>query len=82
MRNEGECIKGSLVNEFGFSMLDFVYDGEETNIVGTSTMLDRRKIRKILSRDLSSLFEGMTEGRDTYVNEKKDIKYRFTPLER
>ena len=82
MRREGNEIKGSLVNEFGFSQLEFVCDGAGTEILSLSTLLDRRKIRKILARDLTVLLAGMAEGWDTYINEKKSIRYQFAPLEK
>lgn len=82
MRRDGDALMGSLVNEFGFSMLDFAYDGATTDILNSSNLLDKRKIKKIIARDLTALFAAMSEGMDTYTSAKKNITYHFTPIER
>ena len=82
LKNDGTRIVGSLFNEFGLSALDFTYDpvGGKVKLLHAMPMLDKWYIRKTLRKDLRRLFERMSQGIDTYTNERRHILYRFTPM--
>lgn len=55
---EGE-IKGSLINEFGFSAVGFIYDRHtrKLRLVDVVSFLDRWYVRRVLQADLTRLVE-------------------------
>lgn len=48
-------VYGSFTNEFGVKGFDFIFSGAETELVYVMPMLDHRKVKKILKRDISIL---------------------------
>lgn len=54
MRRDGESIKGSMVNEFGVSTMDFVYDmsRDKVKLHHVVSFMDKWYIRQVLRRDL------------------------------
>lgn len=82
MRYEEGSIVGSLVNEFGFSAIDFSYDTarDKFRLISTASMLDKWYIRRVLRKDLRQLMHCLQAGTCTYRNERRGITYTFTPL--
>lgn len=82
LKNDGARIVGSLINEFGLSAIDFTYDPVrgKVKLLNVMPMMDKWYIRKTLRKDLRRLFERMSQGVDTYTNERRQILYRFTPM--
>lgn len=75
-------VKGSLINEFGLSFLDFVFDTrkERVKLLHMAKMADKWYIRKVLKRDLRTLMGLLASRCDVYKNERFDISYKFQPL--
>lgn len=75
-------IKCSLFNEFGISILDFVYytDKDKVKIVSATGIIDKWYIKRLLRKDLRSIMHSMKDGQATYRNEKRNIVYEFRPL--
>lgn len=81
LRDDGQ-IKCSLFNEFGISALDFIYDTakDKIKIMSAADFIDKWYIKRILKKDLKHIMHNMEEGRNTYINEKRNIHYEFIPL--
>lgn len=82
MRRDSTALKGSIVNEFGISAMDFIYDErkDRVRLLSVMKMLDRWYIRRTLRKDLRRLIQAMNGGKDEYRNERRRITYRFTPM--
>jgi len=79
---QDEQINGSLFNEFGISAIDFSYYPSKDkvklhNVIG---ILNKWYIKITLKKDLKKLIHVLMDGKNEYVNEKRHIKYVFTPL--
>ena len=80
---DSDSIKGAVVNEFGVSLLDFIYDCREDKVLLKSviSMMDKWYIRKVLEADLKDVLKGLKNGKNSYFDEKYKINYTFTPIE-
>lgn len=80
---DSDSIKGAVVNEFGVSLLDFVYNCKEDKVRLKSViaMMDKWYIRKVLEADLRNVLKGLKNGKDSYIDEKYKINYTFTTIE-
>ena len=90
----GSEVAGSMVNEFGVKMLDFVYTLRNGKIECRNVikMMDKWYIRKVVKADLKFLFThdtsaetkryGLTVGDDgcRLENKRYDIAYEFTAM--
>ncbi len=76
-------VKGCLVNEFGISALDFIYNPQtkKVKLVHVIKLLDKWYIRRTLRSDLAKVMQNLAEGVMTYRNEKRKIDYKFTILQ-
>lgn len=79
MKDNGD-IRGSLVNEFGISALDFVYNGKKVEIISIMAKLDKWYIKKLLKKDMVRVLSAMSEGQSRYRNEKRKIEYTFAEI--
>lgn len=81
LRNDGQ-VKCSLFNEFGISVIDFTYDTDKDciKIAFVVGFIDKWYVRRTLKKDLRQIMHNLKEGRTTYINEKRDIRYEFAPL--
>ncbi len=75
-------INGSLFNEFGISAMDFSYipKKDKVKLYHVISMLNKWYIKMTLKKDLKRLIHTLQDGKNEYVNEKRHIKYIFTPL--
>lgn len=82
MRCDSDTLRASIVNEFGVSAMDFVYDGgkDRVRLISVMKMMDRWYIRRTLRSDLRCLLHAMKDGQGEYRNERRHILYRFTPM--
>lgn len=80
---DGGEVKGCLVNEFGISALDFIYNPQtkKVKLVHVIKLLDKWYIRRTLRSDLAKVMQNLAEGVMTYRNEKRKIDYKFTILQ-
>lgn len=82
-REDESTIKGSLINEFGLSLLDFTYNEKKAKVKLHHVMkkMDKWYIKRVLKGDLKHVMSIMQSSDDTeYYNKKRKIKYTFTPL--
>ena len=79
---DGDSIKGAIVNEFGVSLLDFVYTSKDdkVHLASVIAMMDKWYIRKVLESDLQHVIHELKEGNGNYIDEKYKISYNFVPL--
>jgi hypothetical protein len=79
MLMEDGMIKGSIVNEFGVSFLDFTYSpaADRVQLVSVIAMLDKWYIRKTLRKDLRGLMHSLQKGETAY--QSKRGTYRLCP---
>ncbi len=79
----GNELRGCIFNEFGISAIDFVYTAgnRKVRLLSVVKMLDKWYIRRVLRRDLASAIDNLLAGRDTYVNARRGITYKFTPID-
>ena len=80
--HDGQCVRGSLFNEFGVSTLDFEYTPglKKVKLLNIAKMLDKWYIKRILRRDLAKVMECLETGKMSYQNDKYGINYQFTLL--
>ena len=87
---------GTVMNEFGLTILDFEYKEGKTKLSNLPSMLDRWLIRRILQNDFSFFFKNLPSGQDfkkrsrqitfspegeiTLLNKRFQLKYTFTPI--
>lgn len=83
LQNCGNELRGCIFNEFGISAIDFVYTAgnRKVRLLSVVKMLDKWYIRRVLRRDLASAIDNLLAGRDTYVNARRGITYKFTPID-
>lgn len=76
---DGETIKSSVVNEFGVSLIDFIYDIKKDKIKLKYVMstLNKWYIKRVLKKDLKSVLHIMQNGGNEFDNEKHKLYYRF-----
>ena len=80
--DEGK-LKASVVNEFGFSAMDFEYDPQKdkVKIINIVKKLDHWYIKRVLKRDLRILIHNLRQGIYKHENTKYEITYNFQPLQ-
>lgn len=80
MLRNGKQLNGTIINEFGVTVMDFVYDEtkDKVKFVSVVDMLDKWYIRRVLRRDLRMVIHGLDREEDTYENKKCKIKYHFS----
>ena len=80
---DGRTVKGSIMNEFGISLLDFSYSlhSKKVKLHAVVGLMDKWYIRRVLRRDLRQLMQNLQQGIMTYTDEKYGIVYRLTPVE-
>ena len=76
-------LKASVVNEFGFSAMDFEYDTQKdkVKIINIVKKLDHWYIKRVLKRDLRILIHNLRQGIYKHENTKYEITYNFQPLQ-
>ena len=76
-------LKASVVNEFGFSAMDFEYDPQKdkVKIINIVKKLDHWYIKRVLKRDLRILIHNLRQGIYKHENTKYEITYNFQPLQ-
>ena len=76
-------LKASVVNEFGFSAMDFEYDPQKdkVKIINIVKKLDHWYIKRVLKRDLRILIHNLRQGIYKHENTKYEITYTFQPLQ-
>ena len=76
-------LKASVVNEFGFSAMDFEYDPQKdkVKIINIVKKLDHWYIKRVLKRDLRILIHNLRQGIYKHENTKYEIIYNFQPLQ-
>ncbi len=79
---EPDLISASLVNEFGFSLIDFTFDEkrQKVKLVSVTKKLDKWYIRRTLRSDLKQVLAMMKQGSDAYTDKKHKINYTFRLL--
>lgn len=87
---------GTVMNEFGLTILDFEYKDGKTKLSNLPPMLDRWFVRRILQNDFSFFFKHLPSGQDfkkrsrritfspegevTLLNKRFKLTYTFTPI--
>ena len=87
---------GTVINEFGLTAFDFVYNGKKTKLSNLPPFLDKWYIRKVLQADMSFFFSHFLDhknatkisrqitfspdGEINLTNIRYKIKYTFTPI--
>ena len=95
MKSPTEII-GTVINEFGLTAFDFVYNGKKTKLSNLPPFLDKWYIRKVLQADMSFFFSNLPKQKDAskpsrqitfspdgeinMTNFRFKIKYTFTPI--
>lgn len=96
LRDDGNQVVGSIVNEFGIKAFDFVYDKkkDKTKLRNVIKMLDKWYIKKVIAADFSVLIRKYNkprhlrrrclcceDGKVRLENRKYDIIYKFEPID-
>lgn len=95
MKSPTEII-GTVINEFGLTAFDFVYNGKKTKLSNLPPFLDKWYIRKVLQADMSFFFSHFLDqknatkisrqitfspdGEISLINFRFKIHYTFTPV--
>ena len=81
--NDGQVIKGSLINEFGLTAIDFIYypKKEKVKLCSVFSAMDKWYIRHVLRKDLAQLFRCLKQGETQYINKRRNITYNFKPVD-
>lgn len=79
---EPGIVSTSLVNEFGFSLMDFTFDEKKQKVKLISVMkkLDKWYIKRTLRSDLKKALIAMRCGESEYYDKKHKIKFTFIPI--
>lgn len=80
MVNNDGMIVSSIVNEFGLSLMDFIYSEKKNRLKIKSVIkpLDRWYIKRSLKRGLKGMLREMKSGKTEYIDNKSRIRYTFT----
>lgn len=83
LARENDIIKSSIVNEFGVSIIDFVYKIKKNKVELKYVMstLDKWYLKRILRKDLREIMHIMQSGGTEYINNKRGLKYTFFLME-
>ena len=70
-------------NEFGVAVMSFSYDPRRNRvkILDAAGKLNRWYVRRIIRKDMVHVMNALQMSETTYVNEKRRIRYTFTPLD-
>ena len=81
--SQEEEIRGVVFNEFGVSVMSFSYDPRRNRvkILDAAGKLNRWYVRRIIRKDMVHVMNALQMSETTYVNEKRRIRYTFTPLD-
>ena len=81
--NDEQIIKGSLINEFGITAIDFIYypKKEKVKLCSVFGAMDKWYIHRVLRKDLAQLLLCMKRGGTQYVNKRRNIIYNFKPVD-
>ncbi len=79
-REDSTAVIGSFVNEFGVSMIDFMFDEARQSVKLISVMkaLDKWYVKRTLKADMRQVLTLMRRAETEYYNEKRKIRYIFT----
>lgn len=79
---EEGLLKVSIVNEFGFSAMEFEYNPQKdkVKIISVIKNFNYWYIKRILRHDLRELLHNLQKGESKYENTKRNITYTFTPM--
>lgn len=87
MREQEEDVLGAIVNEFGVLALNFSYDSRrgKAKIIDLIPQLNKWYIRQVLRNDLRRMVPALMAQPSTenyeYINQRRKIKYLFTPIQ-
>lgn len=87
MREQEEDVLGAIVNEFGVLALNFSYDSRrgKAKIIDLIPQLNKWYIRQVLRNDLRRMVPVLMAQPSTenyeYINQRRKIKYLFTPIQ-
>ena len=75
LRNVDGKVMGCIFNEFGISALEFSYrPGEKkVKLLNVIPMMNKWYIKRVISRDLVKVYQGLLRGETIYQNEKYHI---------
>lgn len=81
--NDGQVIKGSLINEFGLTAIDFIYypKKEKVKLCSVFGAMDKWYIHRVLRKDLAQLLQCLKQGETQYINKRRNITYNFKPVD-
>ena len=81
MKCDDGKVRGSLVNEFGISLLDFSFDEKKGKVKLESVMkaLDKWYIRRVLKNDLKHSLQAMQRGDTVYYDTRHKMRFIFSP---
>ncbi len=76
-------IKGSLINEFGITAIDFIYypKKEKVKLCSVFGAMDKWYIHRVLRKDLAQLLQCLKQGETQYINKRRNITYNFKPVD-
>lgn len=79
---EENIIKSCIINEFGLSLMEFIYDLNKNKVKLGHVMktLDKWYIKRTLKNDLKFVMQAMRKGENEYFNKKRKLKYTFSIL--
>lgn len=87
LRELRDDVLGAIVNEFGVLALNFSYDTQrgKAKIIDLIPQLNKWYIRQVLRSDLRRMVPALmalpsTENYE-YINQRRKIKYLFTPIQ-
>lgn len=78
-----EEVRGAVFNEFGVSVVSFSYNPRKrrVKILDAAGKLNRWYVKRVIRKDLVHVMSALQMSETTYVNEKRRIRYTFTPLD-
>ena len=81
--NDEQIIKGSLINEFGLTAIDFIYypKKEKVKLCSVFGAMDKWYIHRVLRKDLVQLLQCLKQGETQYINKRRNITYNFKPVD-
>ena len=81
--NDEQIIKGSLINEFGITAIDFIYypKKEKVKLCSVFGAMDKWYIHRVLRKDLVQLLRCLKQGGTQYINKRRNITYNFKPVD-
>ena len=78
-----EEIRGAVFNEFGVSVMSFSYNPcrNRMKILDAAGKFNRWYVKRIIRKDMVHVMNALQMSETTYFNEKRRIRYTFTPLD-